>query len=650
MNSRRPLTSAVGVALAALIAVCAAVGLLAGTALADTYTVGTPADASAAACPNPATTPCSLRQLILYIHAHPFPPDTIIVPAGTYTLQRGQLLINDNMSIVGAGANRTVIQEPVPADRTTMGDRVFDIEAVTGGATPTVSISGVEISGGDANASNPVDQFFGGDIRNAGVLTLTDDWVTNGFACSGGGVGNNAGTLTIEQSLISGNHAACGGSDSGGVENFGVPGSPDLPGHLVIDDSTIAGNDAGLVGGVFSWNDPNNTLTISNSTVADNITRDEPTACPLGGGCHARGPGGGLGLGAGTARIRNTIIAGNVEITGGVTTATNCAPGPGLTSLGNNIDSGSDCSLSDTIPGQADQSDTNPLLGPLQNNGGPTLTMALAPGSPALNRVSAGAGCPSVDQRGVPRPQGIACDIGAFELQVPPTCGAVAAQTAPGGSTVTIGMSCSGTAPGTLTYRVVSSPAHGTLSGFNPGDGVVNYTPDPGFTGTDSFTYDGTSSGGTATRAAVTITVPPVPVPAPQPQRINAALTWSFGLSTRSTKILSLIATGVAKGAELRVSCTGSGCGWQSHTSVPPTPKHKCKAHNKCPKATQSPTDNLTHLFQGWQLRSHAKLTVEIVKAGFVGKVFIFSFRPPGAPSSRITCLAPGSKTPGTGC
>ena len=214
--------------------------------------------------------------MIAHIHAHPFPPDTIIVPGGTYTLTLGQLLINDSMTIEGAGANRTVIEQAPVADRSTMGDRVFDIEAVSGGLTPTVSISGVEVSGGDANADNPVDQFFGGDIRNSGVLTLTDDWITNGFACSGGGVGNSSGTVIIEQTLISGNHSACSGGDSGGVENFGTPASgttPDLPGHLVIDDSTIADNDARLVGGVFSWNDDNNTLTITNSTIAGNFCR-----------------------------------------------------------------------------------------------------------------------------------------------------------------------------------------------------------------------------------------------------------------------------------------------------------------------------------------------------------------------------------------
>jgi hypothetical protein len=489
--------------LAATLSATAAVMLAPSVATADTYTVGTTSDTSASPCPT-ATASCSLRQLVLYVEAHPFPPDTITVPPGTYTLSLGALTIDQSVSIDGAGANSTVIQEPIPSDRSSAGDRVFDIGAVSGGITPTVSLAGIEVAGGDANSANG---FFGGDIRSSDVLTLTDDWITNGFACSGGGVGNSAGTLTIERSLISGNHAACAGGDSGGVENFGTPGSPDLPGHLLIDDSTIAGNDARLVGGVFSWNDPNNTLTVENSTIADNSGQDEPSGA-------ARGAGGGVGLGDGVARVENTILAGNVEITGGVTTPTNCAPGPGLTSLGRNIDSGTDCGLAETIPGRADESDTNPLLGPLQNNGGPTMTMALGHGSPALDKVpAAGANCPSTDQRGVPRPQGVACDIGAFELQDPPTCSAKSAKTAAGGSTISISLSCSSHSPGALTFTTVANPHHGKLSSLSAADGTVKYTPAKGFHGTDSFSYTAANSGGFAVPATVTVTVPSLPPP-----------------------------------------------------------------------------------------------------------------------------------------
>jgi hypothetical protein len=62
----------------------------------------------------------------------------------------------------------------------------------------------------------------------------------------------------------------------------------------------------------------------------------------------------------------------------------------------------------------SDMINTEPLLGPLQNNGGPTMTSALLSNSPAINTAD-NAACPPTDQRGVPRPQGPACDIGAYE-------------------------------------------------------------------------------------------------------------------------------------------------------------------------------------------------------------------------------------------
>ena len=628
--------------LAVFLGGCVALVVCAQPAVGDVYTVGTATDTNNVACPSAATS-CSLRQLILYVEAHPFPPDTINVPAGTYTLNPGfgALVIDQSMSIVGQGAQDTVIQQPIPSDRSTSGDHVIYIAAPSGGFTPTVSISGVEIAGGDANCDSsygplyvPNSSCFGGDVFNAGALTLTDDWITDGFGCSGGGVANDEGTTTIERSLISGNHAACdpGGDDSGGILNLGCPTSGsvsipdcgiDLPAHLVLDDSTVADNDARLVGGVFSWNDSNNTLLISNSTIADNESKDE---YPFG---TARGPGGGLGLGAGVARVQNSILAGNVESTGGATTPTNCARGAGLVSLGDNIDSGTDCGFSDTIPGQQDMSDTNPLLGPLQNNGGPTMTMALLAGSPALDRVPpTGFNCPSTDQRGVPRPQGSACDIGAYELQVAPACQGVAASTAPGGSTITVALSCTESAPGPLNYALVSSPEHGTLVDFNPSSGLVDYTPQAGYSGTDTFTYTGTNSGGSGNTATVTVTVP-----APH---LTPTMDWSFGATHPGyTTIRSLRVTGVISGDKLDMACSGRGCRWRSHVSAAPK---------------SSTTDNLASLFRGWELRAHATLTVSIVKSGYVGKVYIFTFMPPRRPATRVTCVAPGSKVLGKDC
>jgi hypothetical protein len=84
-----------------------------------------------------------------------------------------------------------------------------------------------------------------------------------------------------------------------------------------------------------------------------------------------------------------------------------------ITSSGHNLSSDSSCSF--TAAG--DLQNTNPLLGPLAANGGPTPTHALLPGSPAFG-AGTNIGCPATDQRGNTRPQGVLCDIGAFERVV----------------------------------------------------------------------------------------------------------------------------------------------------------------------------------------------------------------------------------------
>jgi hypothetical protein len=103
-------------------------------------------------------------------------------------------------------------------------------------------------------------------------------------------------------------------------------------------------------------------------------------------------------------RARNSIVA-------------SCRDGGRITSLGHNLETGGNtCGLDQP----SDMVDTDPKLGPLQDNGGPTLTMALAHGTPAVDAADPACGVP-VDQRGITRPQGAHCDIGAFELQMPPS-------------------------------------------------------------------------------------------------------------------------------------------------------------------------------------------------------------------------------------
>jgi hypothetical protein len=142
-------------------------------------------------------------------------------------------------------------------------------------------------------------------------------------------------------------------------------------------------------------------VVILNSTITNN---------------HAIRGGGGLATGQGYAplspavalgrmTLQNTIVAGNTSTAG----EAGChVKDQVIQSLGHNISSDRSCFL--TAAG--DRPGTDPRLGRLAPNGGPTWTQALLRGSPA---VDAGAGCPSTDQRGVARPQGRRCDIGAFE-------------------------------------------------------------------------------------------------------------------------------------------------------------------------------------------------------------------------------------------
>ena len=122
------------------------------------------------------------------------------------------------------------------------------------------------------------------------------------------------------------------------------------------------------------------------------------------------------GLNAAAVNLTATVLAGD----GGGNGNRDC--GGGVTADGYNIDDDGSCSLSAV---NSSQSDVPADLGPLQNNGGPTETQAPGFGSPALNRIPVGTTengmtlCPGTDQRGVSRPQGSECDIGAVEVAIP---------------------------------------------------------------------------------------------------------------------------------------------------------------------------------------------------------------------------------------
>ena len=181
---------------------------------------------------------------------------------------------------------------------------------------------------------------------------------------------------------------------------------------MTITDSTVTNNQVFFVGGGI---DNGGTLTITGSTISGNVASGQHDGQPFGGG-------GGI---SGTVTLTNSTLSGNGGIsTSGIdigNTILNNNSGANIdgtaTSLGYNISSDDG---GGNLTGPGDQINTDPMIGPLQNNGGPTLTHALSPYSPAIN-----AGDPNFtpppfsDQRGSPfvRVFNGRIDIGAFEVQ-----------------------------------------------------------------------------------------------------------------------------------------------------------------------------------------------------------------------------------------
>ncbi len=233
--------------------------------------------------------------------------------------------------------------------------------------------------------------FEGGGIRNEGTLTVTDSTIRGNTAQTPGGGIDNRGSLTLRNSTVSSNNA----HNAGGILNFG--------GTLNVTNSTISGNTANVSGGGI-FNSNAGTLTVANSALTDNTANGSSS-----------GSGGGIHKFSGTVTLTNTIIAGNAN-----PNSPDCSGSP--TSLGHNL-IGDDTGCGFT-PASGDLSNTDPLLGPLADNGGPTLTHALLPGSPAIdagdNSVLGPPNNLTGDQRGEPRLSGMHVDIGAYELQATP--------------------------------------------------------------------------------------------------------------------------------------------------------------------------------------------------------------------------------------
>jgi hypothetical protein len=305
--------------------------------------------------------PGSLRQALADANDGDMIDATSI--SGVITLTAAQLLVDKSVTINGAGADVLAID----GNATT---RVFQTD--TG---ETVTISGLMIRNGQGN--------FGGGILNGDSATLTI--INSTLSDNSGGFGGgafNSGRLAMVNSTVSGNIA----SEGGGIYNSGA-------GILTITNSTFSGNAASSIGGgVFNLG----TLQLAHSTLSDNSARF---------------------LAGGILNFQNLEI-GNTILKRGDSGENIYNNTQGIvTSLGYNVSSDDG---GDILTGPGDQTLTDPMLGPLQDNGGSTLTHALLPGSPAIN-----AGDPSFtpppffDQRGpaFARVVNGRVDIGSFEVQ-----------------------------------------------------------------------------------------------------------------------------------------------------------------------------------------------------------------------------------------
>jgi parallel beta-helix repeat protein len=278
---------------------------------------------------------------------------------------------------------------------------IFDLVAVNAG--DVLRVQGLKV----ADSSLGITAGTG-----AGQIVLENLWVTGNVNTAGpAGIVAGGAVMSISNSTISTNQ----GTNGGGIHAYGGA-------SVGIVNTTIAGNTAKSNGGGI-YIEGTSDIAISSSTIAGNTADSDNNAVGDGGGAYNNASG---GAPFGSFRIANTLLADNRI--GTTTPVPNQCFGTTypFTSYGYNLRTTADPNCQG-IGGSKDLLNPNALIGSLADNGGPTLTIALLPGSPAINGgystpvLPFVAPCPATDQRGLPR-TGLAgpCDIGAFEFQPPP--------------------------------------------------------------------------------------------------------------------------------------------------------------------------------------------------------------------------------------
>ena len=495
----------------------------------------------------------SLRDAI----AAASPGSTIVVPALTVTLTSGPLSISNDLTITGAGARATIIS----------GNNNSGVFSITGG---NVSISGVTITHGSVPSGSGGGVF----VNNGASLTLADSTVTDnhvGAGREGGGI-FTYGSLTVLRSTIAKNGAL--GDRAGGIEV-----QPQTPGEtFALINSTVAQNTLGASGlgaGVYV-NRGQAGVTFTNDTFEGN---------------SAGGTGSALDLNNETAptTITNTIVLG-----GGEKSCTRVpTPSP---SAGHNLEDQNLCKFAQT----GDQVNANPNLAALANNGGPTDTEALGPGSPAID-AGDDSGCPPTDQRGALRPTGPHCDIGAFEVASPTAVTGSATGVSATGATLNGFARNPDVVVGSVVFQYGTTTFYGFSTPAQPiAAATANFPVGAGAGGlaastTYHFREVVSNSAGTSFGADRTFTTLPAPLVGAA-QLLSASLTnkqfrdsphaKGIQASAKRPRIGTTIRFSLDRAASIRLDFTQPGPGRKV--------KGKCVAQNKRNKGKRKCTRSVT--------------------------------------------------------
>ncbi|MEJ2747874.1 MAG: choice-of-anchor Q domain-containing protein [Anaerolineae bacterium] len=292
---------------------------------------------------------------------------------GVYNLNQGILTFNGGQ----VSGNRSGGIANASATATVSNLVISDNSGGSGVSNTGATLSHLTLSHSSVISNTATN---GGGVFSSGVGAITDILDTtitsNTATASGGGIYNN-GSMSVSRSTLDHNHARSGG----GIDHSGT--------RLHMTNDTISSNVASNNGGGL-YNRGSATLT--HVTLSGNTANGPDT-------------GGNILNDEASLTLQNSIVA-NSDTDG------NCFNNSGfVTSSGNNLDDGNTCAFDHA----GDLVNTNPLLGPLQDNGGPTLTHALSFGSPAIDHGNS-AFCPATDQRGLTRLP-TACDIGAYEAE-----------------------------------------------------------------------------------------------------------------------------------------------------------------------------------------------------------------------------------------